>query len=352
MDQNLVSKLEKSISNLKNKSAKIYLFVQDTKGNARASIRFIYQIAMSLKNSGYNPIMLHEKPDYTDVSSWLDKSYTELPHKAVEGQNLEISPEDFIVVPEIFGFVMDQIKNLPCGKIVLSQAYDHILETLQPGQTWSSMNFTKCITTSELQKKYISDLMRNVSVDVLKPRLSKSFTKKTLPPKPIIGIHSRDQRDSLKVIKSFYLKFPQFRWVTFRDLRGLSENDFANTIKECFLCVWIDPTSALGTFPLECMKTGTPVIGKIPNMVPEWMNEKNGLWIQNENDILGYVADFLQAWLEDSINPEITEKASETAEIYSDYDNFDSDVTSLFNDYFTVRLNSFEDQLVKLQNNQ
>jgi len=31
----------------------------------------------------------------------------ELPHKPIEGQNLEISPEDFIVIPEIFGFIMD-----------------------------------------------------------------------------------------------------------------------------------------------------------------------------------------------------------------------------------------------------
>ena len=47
--------------------------------------------------------------------------------------NKWISPEDFIVVPEVFGYVMEQIKNLPCGKIVLTQNYNHIVETLQPG---------------------------------------------------------------------------------------------------------------------------------------------------------------------------------------------------------------------------
>ena len=40
---------------------RIYFLVQDTKGNAKASVRYIYQMEMSLKKSGYNAIILHEK---------------------------------------------------------------------------------------------------------------------------------------------------------------------------------------------------------------------------------------------------------------------------------------------------
>jgi hypothetical protein len=351
MEKDLISKLKNSIENLKNKQSRIYFFVQDTKGTAKASVRFIYQLALSLKQSNYNPIILHEKSDYTNIDSWLDGEYKNLPHRHVDGQNLEISPDDFIVVPEIYGFVMDQIKNFPCGKIVISQAYDHILETLQPGQSWSSLNFNKCITTSEKQKEYISDLMRGVSIDIIKPRISEVFSKKTLPPKPIIGIHSREQRDSLNLIKSFYLKYPQYRWVTFRDLRGLSENDFANVIKECFLTVWIDPTSSLGTFPLESMKSGTPVIGQLPNMMPEWMTENNGIWVQNPNEILKYVVDFLQSWLEDGISSDLYTNIEETASKFSDFENLKNDVSNLFEEYFSTRLTSFEEQLNKLENN-
>ena len=94
-------KVELSIKNLREKTARIYFFVQDTKGNAKASIRLIYQMAMTLKKNGYNTIILHEKSDYTGVGSWLGEEYmSELPHKSIEGQNLEISPEDFLVVPE------------------------------------------------------------------------------------------------------------------------------------------------------------------------------------------------------------------------------------------------------------
>ena len=210
MNQEQISKLEQSIENMKDKKSRIYLIAQDTKGNAKASVAYIYRLALSLLNNGYNPIILHETPEYTGVSGWLGDEYMKLPHKSIEGQNLEISPEDLIVIPELYGFVMSQITNLPCGKIILCQAYDHILETLQPGQSWSDLGFLKCITTSEKQKEQIESIMRNTSFDILTPYISDEFKPQTLPSKPIITVHTREPRDTANIIKSFYVKFPQY----------------------------------------------------------------------------------------------------------------------------------------------
>jgi len=349
MTQEQISKLEKSIENLKNKQSRIYFLVQDTKGNAKASISYIYRLALAVSKNGYNVIMLHEKPDYVGVSEWLGEEYMKLQHKSIEGQNLEISPEDFIVIPELFGFVMNQITKLPCGKIVLSQAYDHIFETLQPGENWAQLGFYKCITTSEAQKEYIKNLMRGVSVDVLEPFISDKFEEQILPAKPIIAIHSREQRDGLNIIKQFYNKFPQYRWITFKDMRGLSEAEFAKTIKECFLSVWVDETSSFGTFPLESMKVGVPVIGMIPHLLPHWMTEDNGVWISNKTQIVDYIGDFLQNWLEDSINPNIYTEMKETVSKLTTKESFEKTAVELFDDYINKRLTSFEEQLNKLQ---
>ena len=68
MENIQVEKIEQSIQNLKNKTSKIYFLVQDTKGNAKASISYIYKLALTLKNAGFNTIILHEKPDYYGVS--------------------------------------------------------------------------------------------------------------------------------------------------------------------------------------------------------------------------------------------------------------------------------------------
>jgi hypothetical protein len=349
MTNEQISKLEMAILNMEEKKSRIYFLVQDTKGNAKASVKYIYQMAKVLKDSGFNTIILHEKPDYFGVSTWLGEEYMYLEHRAIEGTNLEISPDDLIVVPELYGFVMDQITKLPCGKVVLSQCYDYIFETLQPGQTWSNLGFLKCITTSEKQKEYLEGAMRNVSFDILTPYISDVFVKNPLPPKTIVNIHTRDHRDTVNLIKHFYAKFPQYRWITFRDLRGLSEEQFAEAMKESFVSIWIDQQSSYGTFPLESMKMGIPVIGLVPDLVPSWMNENNGIWINNKNMITDVLSDFIQNWLEDNLNPSLFETMDETVGSLQTKENFEEEVISLFTKMFEKRKENFVIQLDKFQ---
>jgi glycosyltransferase involved in cell wall biosynthesis len=191
--------------------------------------------------------------------------------------------------------------------------------------------------------------MRGISFDILKPFISDNFEKQTLPPKPVIAIHSRDQRDSINIIKAFYIKFPQYRWITFRDMRGLSEKDFASTLKDCFLSVWVDETSGFGTYPLESMKVGVPVLGLVPNLLPSWMNENNGLWVNNKNQIVDFIADFLQNWLEDNVKPELHEEMLKTVENLSTKEEFEKVTIELFEGYINTRLTSFEEQLSKFE---
>jgi hypothetical protein len=349
MENEIQLKVKQSIQTLRDKQARIYFLVQDTKGNAKASVRLIYQMAKTLKDNGFNPTILHEKSDYSGVGAWLEKDYMDLPHKSIEGQNLEISPEDFLIIPEVFGYVMDQVKQLPCAKIVLTQQYSHMLETLQPGQSWNQFGFMKCITTSNKQKDYIERVMRQTSFDVLEPYITDTFTPKKTPPMPIVGIHTKEQSDAVNIIKTFYLKFPQYRWFTFRDLRGLSEKEFANSLSDCFVSVWIDNQSGFGTFPLESMKSNVPVIGKIPDLSPEWMNEGNGIWITDQTLFADVIADFIQNWLEDNINPEIFDEMKKTVDQLTDKQKFESTVVTLFSGYLNTRADAFEQQISKTE---
>lgn len=343
-------KLERSVNNMKEKLSRIYFMVQDTKGNAKASIKYIYHMALTLKNNGYNAIILHEKPEYFGVSSWLGEEYmTKLEHRSIDGTSLEISPDDLIIIPEIYGFIMEQITKLPCGKIVLSQAFDHVFETLQPGQSWPQLGFYKCITTSNKQKELIESVIRNVSVDVIEPFISEEFQKNKFPPKTIVNIHTRDHRDTTNLIKTFYVKFPQYRWITFRDLRGLTEPEFVEAMKDSFISIWIDQTSSYGTFPLESMKMGIPVLGLVPDIAPSWMTEDNGLWLNNKTLIVDVLSDFIQNWLEDNVNPQIYEQMEKTIVGVSTEQKFEEETLSLFSKIFETRLTSFEDQLSKFE---
>lgn len=345
MDTELKEKISLSIERIENKENKIFFFVQDTRGNAKASLVYLYDMAYTLHKDGYTVVMLHEKPDYTKIGEWSDVKYDELTHQSIEGTNLEVAPEDIMVVPEIFGFVMEQIKNLPCGKIVITQAYDHVLETLTPGTSWAQLGFFKCITTSETQKNQIEKLMKRVTVDVIPPVISDKFVKQKYPAKPIIAVHTRDQRDGINLIKQFYLKYPQYRFFTFRDLRGVSMDEFANAIQDAFLGVWIDPTSGFGTFPLECMKVGVPVLGLKPNLRPEWLEDKNGIWVDNQIMMVDIIADLIQTWLEDNILKELYVEASNTVEKYTNKEKFETEVLELFSNFSNKRKEAFVAQL-------
>lgn len=166
---------------------------------------------------------------------------------------------------------------------------------------------------------------------------------------PIIGIHTKEQSDAINIIKTFYLKFPQYRWFTFRDLRGLSEKEFANSLSDCFVSVWIDDHSGFGTFPLESMKCNVPVIGKVPNLSPDWMTETNGIWITDQTLLVDIIADYVQNWLEDNINPEIYDEMEKTIEPFTDKQKFESSVVELFTTYLNNRADSFEQQISKTE---
>jgi glycosyltransferase involved in cell wall biosynthesis len=133
-------------------------------------------------------------------------------------------------------------------------------------------------------------------------------------------------------------------------MRGLPEYEFSQYLKDCFLSVWIDETSGFGTFPLESMKTGVPVIGRIPNLQPHWMNENNGVWLIEENKMVDYTADFIQNWLEDNIKPELYDEMSKTVNQLTLKDEFEQTAVNLFSDYLQKRENNFREQLNKFNN--
>jgi hypothetical protein len=97
------------------------------------------------------------------------------------------------------------------------------------------------------------------------------------------------------------------------------------------------------------MNCGVPVLGKIPKLVPEWLNPDNGIWIQDEITYCDVIADFIQNWLEDNIKPELYDSMKKTVENYTNKQEFDTNVTTLFGDYLNVRANSFEEQISKTE---
>jgi hypothetical protein len=117
--------------------------------------------------------------------------------------------------------------------------------------------------------------------------------------------------------KAFYLKYPHLKWVSFRDMKGLPREVFAKSLAESCLAIWVDKSSSFGTFPVEAMKSDVPVLGLVPDMIPEWMGDKNGLWTHDPLVIVDLVANYFQAWLEDNEPQELYDEMSKIKEQYT-----------------------------------
>jgi hypothetical protein len=307
-----VEKIEGFLNQIKNKENNLYFFAIDTKGNPSGALAHMYETVRLLNEVGYNAHVIHDKEDYTGVAEWLGEEYGEISHKLTK--DIEVSPADVIVVPELFANVIEQLGKYNCKKLVFAQSYSYIFELLKIGTTWNyDYGFEDVLTTSETQADYIKKHFPNIRTHVIPVSVPEYFNKYDFPQKPTVGIMARDQSDVSRVIKSFYLQYPMYKWITFKDLRGLSKDKFAEEVKQNCLSVWVDSDSAFGTFPLESMKCGVPVIGIVPDMIPEWMVKEteegltlrdNGVWTDNKLNLPELISEFIRLWLEDSI-PEV-----------------------------------------------
>ena len=346
MEQQL-SQLQTGLTKMKNKESKIYFLTQDTEGRAIASVAINYQYVEILKEAGYNASILYEKKEYKGVGEWLPKEYAELPHASIETGELRVGPQDFVIIPELYGHVLEQIKEMPCTKMIFCQAYDYILETLQPGFSWANYGVTKCITTTDSQKEYINNLFPNIQTDVIKPSIPEYFKASKKPKTPLVAIHTRDPRDTMKIIKEFYLRNPQFKWLTFRDMRNISREEFATILGEACVGIWVDRVSGFGTFPLEAMACKTPVIGNLPILKPDWLNQENGLWVYDESKIGEVLGNYVKNWLEDNLPAKLYEEMEKTVKPYSE-ENERNEVVTYFDGLFKEKTEEFNNSINKL----
>jgi hypothetical protein len=185
-------------------------------------------------------------------------------------------------------------------------------------------------------------------VHIIPPIIGDNFSPSEEPLKPYIAISCRDRVIHRKIISEFYLKYPHLRWITFKDMVQLSYEEFSEALKECIVSVWVDDESTFGTFPLESMKCGVPVVGKIPTTEPDWLNE-NGMWTYDVNKISEIVATYVLAWVEGvELKDEVRDKMKETLLPYMTSIT-ENNILSVFNSFKNKRVESIKKALEKLQ---
>lgn len=367
----IIQRIETEISKLKDKSFKILFYVPDAKNNATGYISYIYQMALTLQQLGYNVKMLYqleneyskeeltklqldnapidEERVFVGVVESMGEKYSSLEHTNIQNQELEVSPSDFLIIPEVYSSIMNQTKKLSCKRIVLTQNYNYLTDFIQVGVSWANFGITDTITSCLNQAELVTSVFPFVKTKVLSPYIPSYFYEGEEPKKLVVNIITKSQKDANKIIKPFYWKYPMYKWVSFRDLRSYPREMFADYLREGAITIWVDTDTQFGYAPLEAIKSGNIVIGKIPELIPEWMLTEdksnfldNGIWFNNINDVHKIIASIVRTWINDDIPTEVTNAMKETTKKYS-FDEYKINLEKLIESYIDDREKEFQE---------
>jgi len=357
-----IEKIKVSLDKIANKKSK-FLFVIPESQSPAASVYEIYFHAAVVKNMGYDVKIMIEKADYV-IPTWIEKELTDFEHVAMADPKLMVGPEDVMVIPEVFSNVMEQTKDLPCLRIGLLQSVDYMVNSLIPGTDWQSFNIHDIITTSETLKEWVEVFYSGkFNIKTYNIGIPEYFEKSSLPQRPVISVMGRNANEISKFVKLFFSKYPQYSWITFDPMvtkskppQPMRRVDFAKRLQGNFAAIWIDRIASFGTFPLECMKSGTVPICLKPDLMPEYLIERDeegkaikavegaGVWTENYYDLPVLAGEVLIKFLDDNISPELYEKMDAIAAKYNQIDS-ETQLAEIYNQFIENRVKLFEQAL-------
>jgi hypothetical protein len=335
-----VEKIKAALDRLTNKKSKFIFCVPESQ-NPVASIYEIYFHATVVKNMGYEVIVMVERSDYVPPA-WIEKELTQFKHMSMSDPKLTVSVDDIMIIPDIYSNIMEQTKNLPCLRIGLLQSVDYMINALIPGTDWALFGIRDIITTSETLKEVVNTFYGKgkFNIKTYNIGIPDYFEPSKIPQKPIISVVGRNANEIAKFVKLFFSKYPQYNWITFDPMLTKSKPpqtmrrvDFAKRLQNNFAAVWIDRIASFGTFPLECMKSGTIPICLKPDIMPEYMIERDekgvgtkvveggGIWTDNYYDLPILTGEVLIKFLDDNISPALYEKMNAIASKYNQEDS-------------------------------
>jgi len=369
-----LERIENEINKLKNKDFTMFFFTIDSKNVPNGSLVYTYDLALSMHKLGYKVTMLYQLDNelspreikkrqakgtydpmgeqiFCGVKDWMGEEYANLPHINISHQgSWQVSPSDFLFIPEAFSSLMVQtyLHKIPCQRYVLLQNFDYVTDFIPIGSQWLNFGIRDCIATTELQANLIKDVMPYVRTKVLNPHIPEYFRKPVAPKKLVVNVISKKQSDVNKLMKTFYWKYPIYKFISFKDLRGMNREHYAETLKEGAITVWVDTDTPFGYGALEAMRCNNIVIGKLPEHIQEWMlNDEgeiidNAIWFDSFDQLPDILADVIASWMQDEVPQVLYDNMAKTNLKYTQ-EEWNKNVEKLADNLVLTRIREFDE---------
>ena len=352
--EDVIARIEKELKKFDDKEFNVYFYVIDTKGVPSGSLLYIYKMAYELQELGYHVTMLHDENEFVGISQWADKKYADLKHSKTKDREITVSPSDFLIIPEIYTDVMFQTKDLPCKRVMLVQNFDYMTRIIPVGVHPYEYGITDAIVNGETVKNLVKNNLPRMSTHVVRAGVSSAlFRRNEKPKKMVVNFAVKDANDASRIVKPFFWKYPQLKWVTFAQLQNLPQEIFADALRDAAITVVVDDTMSFGYAALEALKTGNIVICKIPENTPDWMLKDGELsdsiiWVDNLNEVPDLLANLVAMWIRDDVPAELYDEIDAMAEVNT-MEDMKEDVKAVFVDkLFVDRKNEIKNTLDKV----
>lgn len=351
-DIKVIENIQKEISKIDKKENKINFFVIDVKGVPSGSLEYIYNLALMLKNEGYNVNMLHTEDEFEGVGSWLGEEYANLPHFNVNKGDFGTSPSDILFIPEIFSQVMNQTKNLPCKRVAILQNYDYVVEQMPYAAQWGDFGIMEGITNSDYQAAELKEAFPYVKLKKVRPFISKKFGNTITPKKMVVNVISKDQSDIKKIVKPFYWKYPFFKWVSFKELRNLPKDKFAKELRDNAITIVVDDSASFMYSALEAMKSGSITMVKVPTATVDWANGEElpncCVWFNDYDTLHKQIASVVRSWITDKVPSILAEETEKVCGKYNE-ENTKADILGYVTELLDKRKKEMEELILQIK---
>ena len=351
-DLKVIENIEKEISKIDKKENRIYFFVIDSKGVPSGSLEYIYNLALILKGEGYDVNMLHTEEEFVGVGAWLGEEYTSLPHFNVNKGEVGTSPSDVLFIPEIYSQVMNQTKNLPCKRVIILQNYDYVVEQMPYVAQFGDFGILEGITNSDYQAAELNESFPYMKLKKVRPFISKIFGSTIAPKKMVINVISKDQSDIKRIVKPFYWKYPFFKWVSFKELRNLSKEEFAKELREGAITIVVDESASFMYSAIEAMKSGSITMVKVPTTTVDWANGEElpncCVWFNDYDTLHKQIASVVRSWITDKVPTVLAEEAKKVYEEFTE-DNTKADILAYVTDILDKRKKEMEELIIAVK---
>lgn len=345
--------LLKSAKNLLDAGHKVKIFYEPVLNK-----KLTYELSLKLQKQvevfdRFNPTWVDFSLEGIEFTPLGDKKvfFSDNLEKEVQGSSLNVSVEDFLIIPEGFPNVMQKTMQVSCKRIVLAQSWFYVLLAMGPGQKWQHFGIQDVISVSDAITEYLDSTMPGLNVKNFKQGINREIfkTPKKMSDKfPMVAFTgNRGEENKMKthsIIKNFYAFYPHLKWIRFVELGGMDKEQFAERLSSCAFLLYTDDIAGFGTLPLEAMASGTHVVGWAPFGGKEYINTDNGFWSRNGEifetaELLGLAID---KWLSGEMDvPEIQASYEKTLDPYTE-ESEKAGIINIINQYKNERINELE----------